>query len=217
MNASDKLNILEEICKKNDQLQSFFICYLPQATIRKSNTKKLDSEEILKLKNRVGISFWQSALTKYHELILNDDDLISDVIFHNGVGVNESEIHRDELYTKLKDVFETRGNLKTINIISRVRLRNGDSGYLPMIDFRIKQSEKNLQSAIRICEIIGSKLGFKICLIESTNSYHAYGEKILTHNEYFSFLGWAMLFDPLVDGRHIAHQLIDGYGALRLA
>jgi hypothetical protein len=83
-----------------------------------------------------------------------------------------------------------------------------------MLDFRIRPSIENEQLAIDILH----RLKRGGTLLNSGNSYHFYGNRLLRGDqELVKFLGRASLFSPFVDQRWIAHQLIEGACALRVS
>ncbi|MCP4489209.1 MAG: hypothetical protein GY820_18135 [Gammaproteobacteria bacterium] len=218
MNEKNALQLISDIPLSNKNIKSFEISYL-EAT-EKSNKYSLVNIErsgILKLKKDTGISYWQAALSKSHNEILNNSELTSLLTFHNGPGSCRKEIVSNDISRGLEKLILNRKDNQSINFLSRVKLKDGSFGYIPILDFRIKQSDVNFETVLRICQVISNQFGFGLSPVKSKDSYHAYSNKVVNFTNYSAFLGWSLLFDPIVDGRHIAHQLIDGYGALRLA
>jgi len=105
----------------------------------------------------------------------------------------------------------TDGNIAVIS--SRVKLHNGMEAHLPLLDFSLPPSSAN----DTIVERIVVRLSQGGYLLDSGNSYHFYGNRLLDDSGYRKFLGAALLFSPLVDHRWIAHQLVEGAGALRIS
>jgi hypothetical protein len=99
-------------------------------------------------------------------------------------------------------------------ISSRMLSASGEETHLPMLDFRVAVSEEN-------DELVPEQLhAMKLqgWLLESGRSYHFLGRSVLDGRAGLSrFLGHALLFAPLVDGRWVAHQLIEGACALRIS
>jgi hypothetical protein len=99
-------------------------------------------------------------------------------------------------------------------ISSRMLAASGEETHLPMLDFRVAVSEKNeelVREQLRAMKLQG-------WLLESGRSYHFLGCSVLDGGAGLSkFLGQALLFAPLVDGRWVAHQLIEGACALRIS
>ena len=105
----------------------------------------------------------------------------------------------------------SNGNIAVIS--SRVRLNNGSEAHLPLLDFSLPPSSANDKTVGQIV----TRLGQRGYLLDSGNSYHFYGNTLLSNSGYRKFLGAALLFSPLVDHRWAAHQLIEGAGALRVS
>jgi len=100
-----------------------------------------------------------------------------------------------------------------LTLLSEVICDDGSSRHLPMIDFHASASIPNLV----IVEAVAKKLFPRgAILLESGESYHAYGKELLSEKEFRHFLGSAMLFVPIVDRAYVAHQCIEGRCALRL-
>jgi hypothetical protein len=99
-------------------------------------------------------------------------------------------------------------------ISSRMLSVSGEEAHLPMLDFRVAISEENEEL---VCEQLRA-MKLQGWLLESGRSYHFLGRSVLDGRACLSkFLGQALLFAPLVDGRWVAHQLIEGACALRIS
>ena len=105
----------------------------------------------------------------------------------------------------------SNGNIAVVS--SRVKLHNGSEAHLPLLDFSLPPSRVN----DKVVEQIIIRLGQHGYLLDSGNSYHFYGDVLLSDSGYREFLGEALLFSPLVDHRWIAHQLVEGACALRVS
>jgi hypothetical protein len=97
---------------------------------------------------------------------------------------------------------------------SKVKLKNGGVAHIPLMDFRCDPSETNSKIVQRALKAMGQDSGL---LAESGRSYHFYGFRLLSTNEWIRFLAMAMLFSPIVDVRYIAHRLADGACRLRIS
>lgn len=81
--------------------------------------------------------------------------------------------------------------------------------HLPMLDLQTT----NLDLAISVADA----LDLPGLLVSSGNSFHLYGQELLTPAELTPLLGRAQLLSPLTDHRWAAHQIINGYAALRIS
>jgi hypothetical protein len=97
-------------------------------------------------------------------------------------------------------------------LLSEVRIAS-EVRHIPMLDFALPSSSENDS----IVHAVVSKLDVAGYLLNSGNSYHFYGERLVETEEWRAFLGKALLFSPLVDHRWIGHQLIEGCAALRIS
>jgi hypothetical protein len=101
----------------------------------------------------------------------------------------------------------------SLALLSEVVCRDGSLRHLPMVDFHAFKSARNQ----RIVEAVSERLFPQgAILLDSGESYHAYGNRLMSKCEFREFLGKAMLCVPIVDRAYLAHQLIEGRCALRL-
>lgn len=96
---------------------------------------------------------------------------------------------------------------------SQVYLKNGSLAHLPLLDFNIEPGADGVALAIRAIKMLGKKNGY---LLNSGSSYHYIGCEPMTVEEHRAFLHHALLLAPIVDGRWVAHQLINGSSNLRM-
>jgi hypothetical protein len=86
--------------------------------------------------------------------------------------------------------------------------------HLQMLDFRVPVDD----ASQRIVESAVQAMGLHGWVLSSGRSYHFLGAHTLASSqELMAFLGRALLLAPVVDGRWIAHQLIEGQCALRVS
>ncbi len=89
--------------------------------------------------------------------------------------------------------------------------------HVPMIDFGSKGSTPTASEVIKeLCRYWN--MGFNI--YESGRSFHAYGNRLLTHDEWLQFMGSLLLLNKpssykLIDERWVGHRIMAGYSALR--
>jgi hypothetical protein len=86
--------------------------------------------------------------------------------------------------------------------------------HLQMLDFRLPVEP----AGQRLVEAAVEAMGLHGWLLSSGRSYHFLGDRTLTSLQaLMDFLGRALLFAPIVDGRWVAHQMIEGQCALRVS
>jgi hypothetical protein len=89
--------------------------------------------------------------------------------------------------------------------------------HIPMIDFGSKGTSPAASETIKeLCR--HWNIGFNI--FESGRSFHAYGNRLLTNEQWIQFMGSLLLLNKpsgykLIDERWIGHRIMAGYSALR--
>lgn len=102
----------------------------------------------------------------------------------------------------------------SIAMASQVRLPDGDTRYLPMLDFAVKSRRAGAETTVwRTLDALGEP-GY---LFSSSRSYHFYGSRLLDASGQREFWARCLLLTPIVDERWIGHQLRAGLGALRIS
>jgi hypothetical protein len=165
-----------------------------------------------------GISLWDkfaSAAMAKPEIGAVPEDLISAVIRHSpkpaesAYRVSSTQIASQGI-GKLTDQI---GDDHILAICSRVTVTSGEEFHIPMLDFLCPCSESNRLSIFRMLREIGECSG---AIVESGRSYHYYGFRLLTRDDWVRFLARALMFAPFSDPRYIAHRLLDGQCRLRI-
>jgi hypothetical protein len=109
---------------------------------------------------------------------------------------------------------------RAVAIRSRCRRREGDYVQLPMMDFRCRPSDDNLEKIKCVLANIGRAVDsirkLTGAILKSGNSYHFYGYHLLSSTEWSQFIGQCLLAAPLTDTRFVGHRLADGMFNLRI-
>ncbi|MBW8173995.1 hypothetical protein K0651_13145 [Ornithinimicrobium sp. Arc0846-15] len=100
-----------------------------------------------------------------------------------------------------------------ITALTSVVSVSGEERHLPLLDFRVSPSEFHTELITELLTILGER-GY---LVDSGRSYHFYGARTASAEDFWAFLGRAQLMAPFVDERWIAHQLISARASLRLS
>jgi len=98
-------------------------------------------------------------------------------------------------------------------ICSTCMLEDGTVAHLPMMDFRSAAKSTSANFIEGLLKAMGQEHGF---ILNSGNSYHFYGTRLLSESEWVKFLATSLLFAPFVDSRYVAHRLRAGRCNLRL-
>ncbi|WFX95302.1 hypothetical protein [Citrobacter braakii] len=92
----------------------------------------------------------------------------------------------------------------------------GSAFHMPLIDFGGKDSRLFEPTLKEFC----SYWGLEFQAYSSGRSYHAYGNRLLSQNEWISFMGSLLLLNmpgssKIIDDRWVGHRILAGYSSLR--
>lgn len=149
-------------------------------------------------------------LAKAEPTAVDPSAFVQEALRHRGYTGPIRDVPRDRLELALSSsppIGEVRG------ICSRVTLADGAVAQLPLLDFQCEVSEANADALVVAMRKLGQKRG---ALLISGRSYHYYGYDPLDHVNWHQFMFRAVLLNPFVDVRYVAHCLIEGLGCLRL-
>ncbi|HJP90748.1 MAG TPA: SIR2 family protein [Pyrinomonadaceae bacterium] len=139
---------------------------------------------------------------------------IDQAAVHNNVADQEEHVSSSALGIKLWErLFQLPPNF-VLAASSRVQLKNGKVAHLPMIDFKCDPTDENMELAKEAFVKIGQTDGV---LLNSGNSFHYYGERLMTETEWVDFLGHCLLLSDFIDTRYVGHALINKECRLRLS
>jgi hypothetical protein len=143
-----------------------------------------------------------------------DDSFIAGLLYHQEPVFEALSIAREEILSKGICAQAAAASMaEPWAIISAVRTQTGEKLHIPMLDFRCVSSDANREIvrsiAQRLCD-------FDWVVIESGRSYHLVGAHLVKFERLIEFFGRALLLGPLVDRNYVAHQMINGYAALRV-
>jgi hypothetical protein len=100
-----------------------------------------------------------------------------------------------------------------IGITSRVVTEDGLIRHLPLMDMKVPPGPGMAEAVRDIAHAMGLDHG---AVVESGRSYHLYGFQLIDPAEWVSFTARALLAQPFVDTRYVAHRLLAGRAVLRL-
>lgn len=107
-------------------------------------------------------------------------------------------------------------------VFSKVLLEDGRHAHIQMMDFDLPKTEQNVNLVIERLKNVDVCSGW---VLESGDSYHFYGPKLLSENEWVDFMGDCLLtsivhskknIQQIADSRYIGHSLKRGGNALRI-
>lgn len=101
-----------------------------------------------------------------------------------------------------------------VAVTSRVMLDNGDARHIPLMDFHCPVSDGAMAL---VSAVLRRLLPDGAILLNSGQSYHAYGWRLLDGDEFLDFLARAILFAPIIDRAYCAHKWLERMSALRIS
>lgn len=183
-----------------------------QERIDMTSYEKEILEKALKRREECNLPFWESILSICLENGECRDSIIDASLFHRGAGKTEefdiTEIKDGVLRNITEDTNEN------IGIKSRIKLKNGQTKHLKMLDFHCDFDENNTDIIYRASKRLIPE-GFVI--LNSGHSYHAASINCYDSRERITFLGKALQIAPLVDTSYISHQLQQEGSSLRIS
>ncbi len=130
------------------------------------------------------------------------------------VGSPEAEDNEDkpiprEMFLD-KDFFKKYVNEKPpkvqVGLCSKVEMQNGEIMHIPMTDMSILKGPENLEKAVKRFWKKGIDNGW---FLESGASYHYYGSKLLTSDEFFHDFMSRCLTSSIIRKRHDIVDIVD--------
>ncbi len=186
-----------------------------QSRLNLTDPERAVFDRALRLRQSTGLSFWDSVLLELPR-VPEAFRLLDVVMMHVSLRGQEFTLSRAEINAggleRVCAEFQAEAET-SLTLLSEVVCRDGSLGHLPMIDFHASKSAANQH----IAEAVARRLFPNgSILMDSGESYHAYGTQLISQQDFQCFLGTAMLFVPIVDRAYVAHQLIEGRCALRI-
>jgi hypothetical protein len=169
----------------------------------------------LELKRKYNLPFWEGVLLSLFHAERPSTRLLRAAAHHNETAGNFIPIERNAVSAShLRELASGYIDHRMLAVSSRVKLRDGSNRHFPMLDFHCPVSPESLRLAQVVSEELFTGRGF---ILRSGDSYHFYGNGLLTESELIAFLGRALLFTPIIDRAWVAHQLLESACALRIS
>ena len=187
---------------------------------RRSSSAQLDAlvEQARAAYRASRVTFWEELMRLAESASPNlRREIFAQALYHR----DESEGQIDtwtELEQFLDDLehgkYDSLPGRSIVALTSRVQVQKTDLElHIPMVDFRLDSDPANDELATELLKVLGEP-GY---LVDSGRSYHFYGQTLVTHEDFYRFLGRAQLMSHYADQRWIGHQLISGKAALRIS
>lgn len=169
-------------------------------------------QEALKLRRLSGIPFWDAVLLKCCERPEHARTFLEQAQLHQAQG-RLRRLNRDDVEAgRVESILRERHVADVVALSSAVHVGGKGRAHIPLLDFHCASNSRNDVLVGHVCRRL---LGAAVVL-ESGESYHAYGLCVVESQALRSILARAILFAPLIDRAYVAHQLLEGACALRL-
>lgn len=118
--------------------------------------------------------------------------------------------------THMATLLASAGQQQEVALHSVVTLQSGAQRHIPMVDMSTAAKAQLGKLAAFVDPVQFGELVW----FNSGRSFHGYGTKLLSHDEWIRLMGALLLSNqkdlkPIVDPRWIGHRLLAGYAALR--
>jgi hypothetical protein len=163
-------------------------------------------QRALDLRDATMLPFWDAALLKCFGCGAEAADLVRAASYHQSPQRSRRFVNRSE-FSAL-----ARCGERGVAFCSEIKI-DGESRFLPLIDFHCPDNERNDDLVRSVCEVL--ELG-DVAVFSSGKSYHGYVLRVVSAEELRTILHHLLLFTPIVDRAYIAHQLIEECCALRI-
>lgn len=98
-------------------------------------------------------------------------------------------------------------------LTSAVTLPSGELCHIPLMDMKVSPVTTAASTIQRIGIALGLDHG---AVVTSGQSFHFYGFELFTTERWVTFMAHALLAQPFVDTRYVAHRILAGQAVLRL-
>jgi hypothetical protein len=207
------LEVLKELLRKNSDISSVHLVPIVDSTFVQSaiesNAKDQAQIELaLAIREEHKFSFWDSLCSVFIDRENYSKRLLKKVFHHN----YNYEVNSVTSFDFL-DGFLPGKKTQKYAISSKVIMSDGRVCHVPLIDFHCQVSAPNQRLVQDVLNTLDIGPGL---LLDSGNSYHFIGMNLIEMDMFGCFIGKLIMFNPIIDKSWAAHQLIEGYCALRV-
>lgn len=204
--------LLTHLCVQRVSVFRYRSPPLLQQRIQLTSAEQSLIDQALALRRGTHLPFWNALFTACLLGEAHTAQLVGAAFFHNGPG-EAVAYDRDAVEAGVLEVL-VRDGVANLGLSSEVRDADGCVWHLPLLDFHCEVSPHNEALAALVCSHL---MPDGYLLIDSGDSYHACGFKLLMPKERVHMLGKALLTAPIVDSHYIAHQLQQDTSSIRIS
>lgn len=172
-------------------------------------------DEAIEFRAQSGLPFWEALMLNLFSRKQETERLLKAALFHQTNRIRNVPFPRDSVSRgALKAIASSVSKPQVVAWISEMWLVDGSKKHLPMLDFHCPVSAENEKLATDAAKTL---LGGPFLLLNSGNSYHAIGRRLVELDALIEVLARSLLLSPIIDRGYIAHQLIEKRCALRIS
>ncbi len=208
------LGVISKILDLNLDIEELNVVELKSSEMVQDNKIINDSVQnqinsALEIRNKHSFSFWDCICSTFINNKSYSKNLLRQVLHHN-YNKDVISIHR----SLFSEVDQHLANHKNYAILSKVICKNKRIFHIPLIDFHCMSNRNNILLAEDIVNFLQIGSGY---LLDSGESFHFIGSRLIDKNEFKPYLGKLLMYTPIIDKSWIAHQLIEKSCALRIS
>jgi hypothetical protein len=207
--------LLCEIVSRKVRIGSIYLCIYGQGKLPfVAPAVKTAAQELRRSLRQHG--FWPSVLTicwRDHSARGALLRAIRHATVTGTVRIIEVPRRRVTAATFRRLIGQLRSN-EALAVMSKIKLENGGWAHLPMVDFSCYDTEADLKKVLTAVRALGHKSGV---IVRSGNSFHFYGFRIMSEEEWLTSMARFLLLAPIVDVRYAAHRIMDRVCTLRIS
>lgn len=209
----------EELIRVHQWISKVRICHYkaPPSLQQRIEMGRIEEKLVnaaLKIRKDVGMPFWEALFAACLKQRRFTNPLLDAALLHQGTG-SLSEISRaDVLKGKLAEMVHQRTDGEAVGFVSDVEFKSGERRHFIFLDFHCEVSKDNTKLVSAVCNRL---LPGGYLLLDSGDSYHAWGIQLVSSSERIRLLGRSLFFMPIVDGIYIAHQLNQDLSSIRIS
>jgi hypothetical protein len=206
------IDVLEEIINVNKisaiTVKDFPKQQLLQDRLVFNEIEKVQYNKAVEIRGKYNLPFWDSILLTFFNNKECSYRILESANCHN-------HLLSEHIFSTPEQIrqYILKSPEKNFAINSKVRTENGDIRHMQLLDFHIPINDLSLPHVRKTLYLLKINDGY---ILNSGESYHFIGTKLMNDLEQVEFLANALLFSPIIDRAWIAHQLIEKSSSLRL-
>lgn len=211
--------VVEEIVSSNKQISAVILSkYTPppllQDRVKLNEVEKKFISDSMIIRNKYNLPFWNSIMLNSFGKDASAQKILKEALFHKTNHGGDIIISRKEIDNgKIDTISQSTDDNFWLSVTSEVKIQS-ESMHLPLLDFHCPKCNSNDSIVIEVSKLLFPD-GFIV--LGSEKSYHCYGLILVSEQKLLDILAKALLFNPIIDGAYIAHQILERRCCLRIS